>query len=87
LSRRRHPDKEVEAVLAELEEFGWTVVVRGSGHAWALLRCPYNSEECRCGEFCQMSVNSTPQNAGSHALKLKNRALSCVFLREKDADG
>lgn len=84
MSRSRHPKKEVEQVLGELEEHGWRVVERdGKGHAWGLLRCPNHSKDCRCGEFCQMTINSTPQNAGNHAAKLRNRALACIFVKDK----
>ncbi|MBB4142849.1 hypothetical protein GGQ72_001348 [Rhizobium rhizoryzae] len=33
--RSRHPKKDVETVLCELEALGWTVEVRGGGHAGA----------------------------------------------------
>ena len=82
--RMRHPKKEVEKVLAELEEFGWNVVERhGKGHAWGLVRYPYNDADCRCGEYCQMTVNSTPQNPSSHAAKLKRKALKCINLNRR----
>lgn len=87
LGRRRHSKKEVEQVLQELEEFGWVVEVRNSkGHAWGLLRCPSNDKECRCGEYCQMSISSTPQNPSRHAAKLKDKALSCVKLVKESKD-
>jgi hypothetical protein len=88
VSRKRHPKKDVEKVLSHLESIGWVVEVRhSSGHAWGLLRCPNNDHDCRCGEFCQMSISSTPQNPASHAAKLENKALSCIYLldeKEKD---
>jgi hypothetical protein len=81
MKRRRHPNKDVEAVLRELETLGWSVTVRSSkGHAWGLLRCPNNDKECRCGEYCQMSVSSTPQNPRSHAAKLRGKALGCIHV-------
>lgn len=65
MSRKPHKSKEIEAVLRELESLGWTVTLRsGRGHAWGLIRCPNNDPDCRCGEFCQMGVWSTPQNPG-----------------------
>ncbi len=85
MARERHPKKEVEAVLRELEALGWTVIKRnGKGHAWGLLRCPSNSAECRGGEYCQMTINSTPQNPSSHAAKLRSKAFGCIELDEKD---
>ncbi|KZK85930.1 hypothetical protein PsAD13_01060 [Pseudovibrio sp. Ad13] len=87
MGRRRHAKKEVEAVLCELEELGWTVRLRnGKGHAWGLLLCPFNDEQCRCGEFCQMSISSTPQNPSTHAAKLKKKALSCIYLNQKETE-
>jgi len=83
LARKTHKSKEIEAVLQELEALGWAVV-EGKGHAWGVLRCPANSKECRCGEFCQMSVWSTPKNAEQHARKLRQKALACVKLDHKD---
>jgi hypothetical protein len=83
LARERHPKKDVEKVLRELEALGWTVEKRhGSGHAWGLLRCPQNSADCRGGEFCQMTINSTPQNPANHAAKLKQKALGCRKMGE-----
>jgi len=85
LARKRHTSKEIEAVLQELEGLGWTVV-EGRGHAWGLLRCPANSKECRCGEFCQMSVWSTPKDPQRHANKLRQKALACIKLEKEDDD-
>ena len=83
MARKTHKSKEIEAVLQELDGHGWTVV-EGKGHAWGILRCPTNSKECRCGEFCQMSVWSTPKNPEQHARKLRQKALACVKLGDKD---
>lgn len=79
MPRDRHPEKDVEAALWEAEALGWTVVKRnGKGHAWGLLRCPLPAVDCRCGKFCQMSISSTPQNAGSHAAKLIGKVRACT---------
>ena len=83
MPRKTHKSKEIEAVLEELEALGWTIV-EGRGHAWGLLRCPANSKECRCGEFCQMSIWSTPKDPERHAKKLKRKALACAKLDEED---
>jgi hypothetical protein len=40
--------------------------------------CPYNDEECRCGEFCVVSIWSTPRNAGNHARALKRVVDNCA---------
>lgn len=87
MSRKRHPSKEIEAVIQELEALGWTVI-EGKGHAWGILRCPQNSAECRCGEFCQMSVWSTPKNPEAHARRVRQKALACTKIDQKDeSDG
>lgn len=82
--RSRHPKKDVEKVLCELEALGWTVDVRGGGHAWGLLRCPANAKDCRDNKYCQMTINSTPQNPASHAAKLKQKALACIKQDERE---
>ena len=88
MDRYRHPKKEVEKVLRELEGLGWTIQVRhGKGHAWGLLRCPKPSEDCRCGQYCQMTIFSTPQNPGRHAAKLRQKALGCTKNESENGDG
>jgi hypothetical protein len=77
MARKRHTSKEIETMIQELEALGWAVI-EGKGHAWGMLRCPNNSKECRCGEFCQMSVWSTPKNPQQFAKKLRQKALACV---------
>ena len=84
MSRKKHTSKEIEAVLRELEHLGWTVTASKRGHAWGFLRCPKNDKDCRCGEFCQMSVWSTPRNPQQHAKQLKQKALSCSKLNDED---
>lgn len=83
--RKRHTSKEIEAVLQQPEGLGW-IVGEGKGHTWGLLRCPANSKECRCGQFCQMSVWSTPKNPERHARKLQQKARACIALEKKDDD-
>jgi len=76
--RKKHPNKEIEAVIEYAEMQGWQVI-ECSGHAWGMLRCPHNNKECRCGQFCQMSVWSTPMNCGNHARQLKKRIDGCLY--------
>ena len=83
MARKRHPSKEIEAMIQELEALGWAVI-EGKGHAWGILRCPNNSKECRCGEFCQMSVWSTPKNPQHFAKKVRQKALACVKLKKPE---
>ena len=52
--------KHVEAALKYAEAHGRRVEV-GGRHAWGKLYCPYNDEQCRCGDFCITSIWSTPK--------------------------
>lgn len=74
--RSRHPDKDVEAALRHAEAHGWRVV-QGGSHAWGKIYCPYDSKDCRCGEFCITSVWSTPRNPVSHARALRRVVDKC----------
>lgn len=76
MSRPLHPKKEIEAALSYAEEEGWRVKIGGS-HAWGTIHCPYNDNECRCGEFCIASVWSTPGNPESHARALRRVVDRC----------
>lgn len=60
MPRPSHSKKEVEEVLRHAEEQGWRIELGGS-HAWGRIYCPYNDEECRCGEFCITSVEHTEE--------------------------
>lgn len=86
MARGKHSKKEIEAVLSELEGLGWEVKVRKKGHAWGLLLCEHNDKECRCGEFCQMSIWSTPKNPGNFAKNLRSKALNCIKLNQEDTE-
>ncbi|RZI87656.1 MAG: hypothetical protein EOP15_13620, partial [Pseudomonas sp.] len=61
MPRHAHSKKEIEQALRYAEAQGWRVVA-GGGHCWGKIYCPYNSDECRCGEFCVASIWSTPKN-------------------------
>lgn len=80
--RPSHPKKEVEAALRHAEEQGWRIEVGGS-HAWGKIYCPYKDAECRCGEFCIVSVWSTPKNAGNHAKALRRVVDNCTTHRNR----
>ena len=70
MPRKQHSKKEVEDALKHAEENGWRIEVGGS-HAWGKMYCPYNDDECRCGEFCISSIQSTPKNVGNHAKQIR----------------
>ncbi len=85
MPRTKHPKKEVEDALEHAEANGWRVDVGGS-HAWGKIYCPYNDDECRCGEFCITSVWSTPKNPGNHARQLKRVVDNCTTHKEQADD-
>jgi len=76
MPRNRHPKKEVEEALVYAEKFGWRVEIGGT-HAWGRIYCPYNDQECRCGEFCISSIWSTPRSATNHAKQIRRVIDSC----------
>ncbi|MGO4703227.1 hypothetical protein [Dyella sp. 2RAB6] len=80
MARPSHPKKEVEAALRYAERQGWRIAVGGS-HAWGRMYCPYNDQECRCGEFCITSVWSTPKSPGNHARALLRVVDNCTTHR------
>jgi hypothetical protein len=84
MKRSRHPKKEIEEVIRHAEDHGWRIEVGGS-HAWGRMYCPYNDQECRCGEFCITSIWSTPRNVWSHARLLKRVVDNCMP-RKKEAE-
>jgi hypothetical protein len=49
--------------------------------------CPYNDKTCRCGEFCVVSIWSTPGSAGNHAKQVRRVVDNCrIRGLERDAD-
>ena len=79
MTRPRHSKKEIEAALVYAESHGWRVEL-ASGHAWARLYCPWNDESCRCGEFCVISVWSTPKSPGNHAKQIRRVVEHCAHV-------
>lgn len=77
MRRKAHPNKEVEAALRHAESEGWRIRVGGS-HAWGVMFCPYDSNECRCGEFCITSIWSTPKNPMNHGKQLRRVVDNCA---------
>lgn len=84
-SRSKHPNKEIEAAIKYAESKGWRCI-KASGHAWGVLLCPNNSDTCRNGEFCRMSVWSTPKNPQNFAKTLIQKIDGCVKLDENQGD-
>lgn len=77
MKRPVHPKKDIEDALKHAEAHGWRVEVGGS-HAWGRLYCPFHDQACRCGEFCIVSIWSTPRNPFSHARQLKRVVDNCT---------
>lgn len=78
MSRRRHPKKEIEEAIQYAEQYGWRVSL-GGGHAWGKIYCPENSKDCRCGNFCVISINSTPRSSSNHAKQIKRVVDNCKY--------
>lgn len=55
MPRKKHLKPEIEKALQYAEEHGWRIEI-GGAHAWGKIYCPYNDNECRCGEFCIQSI-------------------------------
>jgi len=86
MSRLSHAKKDVENALCYAEGQGWRVDV-GGGHAWGKIYCPYNDHECRCGEFCIISVWNTPKNPGNYAHALRRVVDNCTtHRRQRNSD-
>jgi hypothetical protein len=73
-----HSKKEVREAIEYAKSKGWRVVEGGS-HAWGQMYCPNNDKDCRCGDFCRVSIASTPKNPGNHAKKLKQIVDNCIY--------
>lgn len=62
----------MEEALRFVESAGWRVEVRHNGHVWARIYCPLAD---RSG--CQMSVSSTPRDAGREARRIRRFVDRC----------
>ena len=70
----------MDEALEYAEAQGWTVE-KATEHAWGRLYCPCNDAECRYGEFCIVSVWSTPKNPNNHVRQLKRVVDNCTTHR------
>ena len=82
MPRTRHPKKEIERALIYAESRGWRIEL-SDGHAWGKIYCPFNNQECRCGEFCISSVWSTPKNSTNHAKQIRRVVDNCTVQEDK----
>lgn len=80
MSRPRHPKKEIEEALQEIEAKGWRVekCTGQSTHAWGRLKCPYN-QQALCPSRCQITILSTPRSPWAEAKKIRKIAEKCTF--------
>jgi hypothetical protein len=69
--RSAHPNKEIEAAVAEAEANGWSFR-KGRGHCWGRLLCPKNDRD-----GCQLSVWSTPRVPEHHARAILRAVNRC----------
>lgn len=76
-----HPKKEIAAAIAYALSCGWRVEEGGS-HTWGQMYCPYNDKDCRCGEFCRVSIWSTPKNPENHAKQIRRVIDRCAIFRQ-----
>lgn len=67
----RHTKKEVADAIDYAMSRGWRCE-RGSGHVWAILKCPRTQRD-----GCKLTVFSTPENSGNHANRLKRAVDKC----------
>lgn len=77
MSRKKHAKKEIEQALVYAEKQGWRIST-GRGRAWGKMYCPYNDQECRCGEFCIASIWSTPKSPQNHAKQIRRVVDHCT---------
>ncbi|QPC87206.1 hypothetical protein GA830_10985 [Mesorhizobium sp. NBSH29] len=73
-ARPRHPNKDIEAAISELESLGWSYRPTGrSSHAWGRMVC---SQHDPTG--CQVSIWSTPRVPRNHADQLRRLGRKCA---------
>jgi hypothetical protein len=84
-TKQTHSKKEVEEALQYAESKSW-VVEHGGSHCWGKMYCPYNTKECRCGEFCITSIFSTPKNPGNFAKKIRRVVDNCTGANEAEEE-
>ncbi len=82
----QHPDKDIRKAIAHAVAKGWTLH-KAKGHAWGILRCPENDAACRCGEFCQISVWSTPRSPTNEARRIRRLVDGCMFAPAHQGQG
>jgi len=85
MSRNKHPNKEIEKALQYAEDNGWRVEP-SKGHPFAMMFCPLNDKECRCGDFCISSIWSTPKNPENHARQIRRVVDNCTAQKKDEEE-
>lgn len=81
--KKKHTSKEIRAAIDYAKSKGWRVE-DCKGHAWGKILCPNNDKDCRCGEFCSMSIWSTPKRPESFANGIKQKVDGCIYPKSDD---
>ncbi|HXQ50415.1 MAG TPA: hypothetical protein VN802_04915 [Stellaceae bacterium] len=82
---QKHPERVIEEAVRHAEALGWAWR-KGGGHAWGIIRCPWNDRACRNGTFCQASIWSTPRNPTNHARHLERVVDKCIHVAPRDPE-
>lgn len=83
MTRKKHPNKDVEAAIKYAESQEW--MVKEGGH-WGMLYCPYNDSDCRCGTRCKAGIWGSPKNPGNHSKQLREVVDGCTARKAKQAE-
>lgn len=54
-------------------------IIASGSLAWGKMYCPFNDIDCHCGEFCIVSIWSTPKDPANHAKQIKRVVDNCIF--------
>lgn len=87
MKRKKHTSKSIENAIAFAESKGWSVISGGkSAHCWGRMLCPYGArnKDCRCGDFCIVSIWGTPKNHEQHARMLIKAVKKCQWREQND---
>jgi hypothetical protein len=80
MARSRHPNKEVEAAIAEAEAAGWRF--RKMGH-WGRIFCSQADQD-----GCQFGISGTPRSGDAHAKQIRQAMARCPHVdNEEENDG
>lgn len=80
MTRKKHPNKEIEAAILYAEENNWRVE-NSNGHPFGQMYCPYNSSNNSCHpqkKWCRAGIWSTPGNPYNHARAIRKIVTRCM---------